>query len=236
MTPGPGRRPKDSLDDWLLIRPKISWPSWPTWPSWTSRISRPSWRAGPSASVSGVLTRDAFRSYFTSTRGERDSEGTARLLTALDLVFADAEQGGPLTFDRMAQWQRVVLGRDLVGFRTMPAFAKGGRERYGLAPNTQALFEHCLSESLQPALPLPSRAARTYLDVLFFHPFEDGNGRAAMLALAFVLARERVLLDQVHPLQTTRWADDPEGAADLARLLGLLISAAERRRAQGRLS
>ncbi|MFE0725841.1 Fic family protein [Streptomyces rochei] len=82
----------------------------------------------------------------------------------------------------------------------------------------------------------PSRAARAYLDILFFHPFEDGNARAAMLALAFVLAREGVLLDQVHPLQTTRWADDAEGAADLARLLGVLITAAERRPSHGRQS
>ncbi|MER6112816.1 Fic family protein [Streptomyces hirsutus] len=159
-----------------------------------------------------------------------------RLLTALDVAFADAEQRRPLTFALMAKWQRAALGHDLVGFRTMPAFAKGGRERYGLAPDTQALFEHCLSESSQRDLPLPSRTARTYLDILFFHPFEDGNARAAMLALAFVLAREGVLLDQVHPLQTTRWADDAEGAADLAVLLGILIIAAERRLSRGRQS
>ncbi|NEB74276.1 hypothetical protein G3I40_03325 [Streptomyces sp. SID14478] len=136
----------------------------------------------------------------------------------------------------MAKWQQSVLDRGLVRFRTLPAFAKGGRERYGLAPTTQAQFERCLSESSQPDLNLPSRTARTYLDVLFFHPFEDGNARAAMLALAFVLAREGVLLDQVHPLQTTRWADDAEGAADLAVLLGILITAAERRPSHARQS
>ncbi|MFG2557055.1 Fic family protein [Streptomyces sp. NPDC048581] len=134
----------------------------------------------------------------------------------------------------MANWQRTVLHRDAVAFRTMPAFAKGGRERYSLAPDTQARFEHCLAESASPDLPLPSRAARTYLEVLFFHPFEDGNARAATLALAFVLGREGVSLDQVHPLQATRWADDAEGAADLAVLLGILITAAERRRSHGR--
>lgn len=136
-----------------------------------------------------------------ATRGGRDSEGTARVLTALDVAFTEAEQGMPLPFALMAKWQRTALGHDLVGFRTMPAFAEGGRERYGIAPDMQALFEQCLSESFHPDLPLPSRAARTYLDILFVHPFEDGNARAAMLALAFVLAREGVLLDQVHPLQ-----------------------------------
>ncbi|WP_433544209.1 hypothetical protein ACQPZG_03200 (plasmid) [Streptomyces sp. CA-294286] len=37
-------------------------------------------------------------------------------------------------------------------------------------------------------------------------------------------------LDQVRPLHTTRWADDAEGAVDLAVLLDLLLTAAERRR------
>ncbi|MEV5421161.1 DUF5958 family protein, partial [Streptomyces albogriseolus] len=96
---------------------------------------------------------------------------------------------------------------------------KGGQERYGLAPDTQAQFEHCLSESTQPDLPLPSRTARAYLDILFFHPLQDGNARTAMSASAIVLARKGPLLDQVHPLQTTRWADDAEGAAGLAVLL-----------------
>ncbi|WP_194377017.1 Fic family protein [Streptomyces durbertensis] len=150
-------------------------------------------------------------------------------MTALDVAFADAEQGRPLTFALMAKWQRTVLGHDSAGFRTMPAFAKGGRERYGLTADTQERFERCLTESAQPDLPLPSRAARAYLDVLFFHPFEDGNARAAIVALAFVLAREGVRLDQVHALRTARWADDAEGAADLAVLLGILITAAERR-------
>ncbi|MFD5569459.1 Fic family protein [Streptomyces cadmiisoli] len=171
-----------------------------------------------------------------ATRGGRDSEGTARVLTALDSAFADAKQGRPLTFALMAKWQRTVLGHDLAGFRTMPAFAKAGRERYGLASDTRARFERCLSESHQQDPPLPSRAARAYLDTLFFHPFEDGNARAAMLALAFVLAHEGVFLEQVHPLQTTRWADDAEGAADLAVLLGILITAAEPRLSHGRQS
>ncbi|MEW1660109.1 Fic family protein [Streptomyces sp. NPDC093707] len=218
MTSVPGQ-PKDSLADWLRIRPEISWPSW-----------------RGACLVSGAPARDSFRDFFMATGGGRDSEGTARVLTALDLAFADAEQGQPLTFALMAKWQRTVLGHDLVDFRTMPAFAKDGRERYGLVPDTQGQFERCLSESAQLDLPLPSSAARTYLDVLFFHPFADGNARAAMLALAFVLARVGVFIGQVQPLQTTRWADDAEGAADLAVLLGILITAAERRLSHARRS
>ncbi|MFC4503600.1 MULTISPECIES: Fic family protein [Streptomyces] len=215
MNYGPDHQ-NDALADWLRIRAEISWPRW-----------------SGGLPVAEPPPLDGFRDFFTATRGARDAEGTARVLTALDRALGDAEQGVQLTFTLMANWQRIVLYRDAVAFRTMPAFAKGGREHYGLAPDTHARFELCLAESSRPDLPLPSRAARTYLDVLFFHPFEDGNARAAILALAFVLAREGVHLDQVHPLQVTRWADDAEGAADLAVLLGILITAAERRLSNG---
>jgi fido (protein-threonine AMPylation protein) len=76
---------------------------------------------------------------------------------------------------------------------------------------------------------LAARAARAYLDVAFFHPFTDGNGRAALLTLTFVLAREGVVLGEVGPLRTTRYVDDPAGAADLAVLVGILIRTARRR-------
>ncbi|MFE5522812.1 Fic family protein [Streptomyces virginiae] len=212
MTSAPDQQ-QDALADWLRIRTQITWPRW--------SATRPDAEAA---------ARNGFRDFFTTTRGSRDAGGTEQVLTALDLALADAEQGERLSFALMANWQRTVLRRASVDFRTGPAFAKGGRERYNLTPDTQARFERCLSESTQPDLPLPSRAARTYLDVLFFHPFEDGNARAAMLALAFILARDGVLLDQVQPLQATRWADDTEGAADLAVLLGILIAATQRRR------
>ncbi|WP_435132432.1 Fic family protein [Actinacidiphila sp. bgisy144] len=154
-------------------------------------------------------------------------------MAALDAAFADARQGVPLSFALLAGWQRTVLGRQSVGFRPAPAFAKGGQERYGLAPGTRTRFERCLSESTHADLPLPARAARAYLDVLFFHPFEDGNARAAMLALAFLLAREGVFLRDARPVAVMRWADDAEGAADLAVLLGILTTAAERKRSHG---
>ncbi|MGW2184088.1 Fic family protein [Streptomyces sp. NPDC001732] len=218
MTSGPGHH-RDALADWLRIRTQISWPCWSG--------------ARPGA---GAPAYDGFRDFFTTTRGSRDAEGTKQILTALDLALADAAQGRRLSFDLLENWQRTVLHQPSAPFRTVPAFAKDGRERYGLPPNTPVWFERCLSESTQPDLPLPSRAARTYLDVLFFHPFEDGNARAAMLALAFVLAREGAPLDQVHPLQATRWADDADGAADLAVLLGILVTAAERRLSNGRQS
>ncbi|GAA3481585.1 hypothetical protein [Streptomyces yanii] len=140
MTSGPHQ--KDALADWLRIRTEISWPRW-------------SCKRG----VVGASARDGFRDFFTATRGSHDAEGTFRVLTALDQALTDAFHGRQLSFALMANWQRTVLRRDSVEFRTTPAYAKGGREYYGLALGTRARFESCLSESTQLDLPLPSRAA-----------------------------------------------------------------------------
>ncbi|MEU5223305.1 Fic family protein [Streptomyces toyocaensis] len=130
----------------------------------------------------------------------------------------------PLTFSLLSGWQRQVLGTPgPPPFRTGDAHAKAGRERCALTPHTPAVFARCPAEADGPGVPLPARAARACLDVAFFHPFDDGNARAALLALAFVLARESVTLHKVGPLRTVRYADDPDGAADLAVLVTILI-------------
>ncbi|OEV39151.1 hypothetical protein HS99_0018470 [Kitasatospora aureofaciens] len=122
----------------------------------------------------------------------------------------------------MAAWQREVLGETEAPFRENDAYAKAGRERYARTPRTQSDFAACLREATDPEVALAARAARAYLDVAFFHPFADGNARAALLTLTHVLAREDVILPEVGPLQTTRYPDDPAGAADLATLIGVL--------------
>ncbi|MGY0021335.1 Fic family protein [Streptomyces sp. cg35] len=162
-----------------------------------------------------------------------DPDRGGRLLVALASSRTAASRQRSLDYTLLAEWQRHVLGLPEVSFRQGEAFAKSGRERYGLTPHTQQDFEHCLYDSADARIPLASRAARAYLDVAFFHPFPDGNARLAMLALAHVLELGGVRLDQVHPLQTTRHADDAAGAADLAVLVAVLIRSS-RRRAEGR--
>ncbi|MFD1046005.1 AMP-binding protein, partial [Kibdelosporangium lantanae] len=75
-------------------------------------------------------------------------------------------------------------------------------------------LDECLTQTTD-TLPLAARAARAYLDVAFFHPFPDGNGRAAMLVLDFVLTRENVGLRLAAPVLMTARYINADDALDL---------------------
>ncbi|MDI6098694.1 Fic family protein [Actinoplanes sp. NEAU-A12] len=228
--------------------PDDTWPdTWPQdWPKWRStelpaaarapRIQPPPvpdalaiWRqvrqmarwerAAEHASGPARTARDGVAEHLA-----RRKYGAERVLAALDLVRVDAAEGGALTFARLEAWQQRVLAVATAPFRTTSAWARAGLERYPYCDELPKAFEACLAEATDPAIPLPSRAARVYLDVLHFHPFADGNARSAALALYFVLAREAVVLDRAAPLLMTRWpASDPRAAEGLARFVALLI-------------
>ncbi|MFE9246102.1 Fic family protein [Nocardiopsis sp. NPDC006938] len=201
----------DALTTWLHTRHHTDW---------THTLTTP-----PTAPF--TPTRDGFTHWCHTTVHPRDPQRARRLLAAHHLTTRDARRGAPLTPRLTAHWQQRVLGTpDPPPLRTHPAHAKNGAERYGLRPNTWTTYARALAQSRQPHVPLPARAARAYLDVAFFHPFEDGNARAALLTLVFVLAREGRGLDQVGPLQLPRHADDPAGAQDLIRLVDTLVRCA----------
>ncbi|MER6678086.1 Fic family protein [Streptomyces sp. NPDC000983] len=207
----------DALAAWVQVRSRIDWTSG------AGQIPAP---------VEPIV--DGLTIWCTEGGRSSDLARGQRLLAALAQSRTDARRRRPLTCGLLAEWQQLVLGTTEVQFRQGDAFAKGGRERYGLTPHTQRDFEHCLRESADPRVPLASRAARAYLDVAFFHPFPDGNARLATLALAYVLELEGVRLDQVGPLQTTRYADDAAGAADLAALVFVLIRSMHQRATSSR--
>ncbi|MFE0460406.1 Fic family protein [Kitasatospora sp. NPDC058965] len=193
----------DSLSAWLRVRREADWQHAPA----LQRVP---------------TDRDGFRSWCGGPVRRRDPIRAERLLAAHTLAREDAARQTPLNFVLLAGWQCEVLAAAEAPFRVSDAYAKAGRERYGLTPHTQADFDSCLNETTDPDIPLAARAARAYLDVAFFHPFTDGNARAALLTLVHVLAREDIVLPEVGPLQTTRYPDDPAGAADLATLIGVL--------------
>ncbi|MFE1347499.1 Fic family protein [Streptomyces sp. NPDC058757] len=208
----PLRSPADHLAEWLAVREAVAWQEVPD----------------PEGGGTATPVTDGPAEDFRAFDGALDPARAEGLLAALDLLREDAARGARLDFDLLRGWQRRVLGvPEPPAFRDRPAFAKDGRERYGLAPDARARLDACLAQSDRGAgapLSLPARAARAYLDVCFFHPFDDGNARAALLALLFVLARENVALDSVLLLR--RWsvrADAPEDARQLAGFVAFHI-------------
>lgn len=121
-----------------------------------------------------------------------------RLGEALPACLAAAAKGQVLDLPRLVDLQRLVLPG--AALRTGPAFAKGGRERYGWAPETLPLLDARLraAHSRNPLL----AALTAYLDLQFFHPFDDGNARAGRLAFHFHAARGGLSFRTTAPLFT----------------------------------
>ena len=167
-----------------------------------------------------LVTVDAHRRWIDTVDEGRDAKRAARLRAALEQCRASARSGDRLTFETLATWQAILLGTQGEQFRTTDAFAKGGRERYAIASDTRSRFEAALDEANDLRVAAATRAAKAYLDVCFFHPFEDGNARAARLVLDHVLMRAGLALHAVEPVfVVSRAADDPRGAWGLAYVI-----------------
>jgi hypothetical protein len=208
----------DHLRNWLAVREAVPWGEAPD--------------GGGDGPV--VPLQDGAADYIRAFDSAVDAARGEGLLAALEVVRADAARGAPLDFDLLSGWQQHVLGTPRPpSFRSWPAFAKGGRERYGIGPDTRGRLDACLAESATDGgrpLALTARAARAYLDVCFFHPFDDGNARAAFLSLVFVLARECVALDGVALLRRFSLpADDPQSGMIMARSIDTHLRETRRR-------
>jgi len=207
----------DHLQRWLEVRETVPW------------------QKAPDGGADGPVTpaRDGAAEDIRAFDGAVDTTRAEGLLAALEQLRADAAHGASFDFELLQGWQRHVLDTPQPPpFRTLPAFAKGGRERYGIGEDTRDRLDACLTESVasgEQPLPLTARAARAYLDVCFFHPFDDGNARSAFLALVFVLAREGVALNAVSLLRRiTFQADDPQDALTLARYIDVHLAETRR--------
>ncbi|MFE0630628.1 Fic family protein [Streptomyces sp. NPDC058864] len=214
---GPAGPAPDHLQRWLEVRETVPWQEAPD--SVTDSPLAP--------------TRDGAAEDIRAFDGAVDATRADGLLAALEQLRADAARGASLDFALLQGWQQHVLGTPQPPpFRALPAFAKGGRERYGIGPDTRDRLDACLTGSAaggRRPLPLTARAARACLDVCFFHPFDDGNARSAFLALVFVLAREGVALNGVSLLRRiTFQADDPRDALILARYIDVHLAETRR--------
>lgn len=141
---------------------------------------------------------DGHRAFIDARDRPRSGERAQRMHAALTFIRGASSE--PLSWTLLKEAQRLVLQADDIDFRVGDAFAKGGRERYGLSTDTHRTFERCLAEASDPNESPLLRASRVYLDICFFHPFEDGNARSARLALDHVLTREGLALRVADPL------------------------------------
>eukprot|EP00658_Telonema_sp_P-2_P067183 TRINITY_DN5611_c0_g1_i2.p1 TRINITY_DN5611_c0_g1~~TRINITY_DN5611_c0_g1_i2.p1 ORF type:complete len:547 (-),score=86.54 TRINITY_DN5611_c0_g1_i2:136-1776(-) len=157
--------------------------------------------------------------YINPARGH---ERATRMKAALALCRKDAKSGAALSFEMVAEWHRLAMGFSEPSrstFRQHDAYAKLGRERYPKTETSEQQFRSLLSEAVSEA-PISVRATRAYLDVCFFHPFDDGNSRVARLLMDFVLTRGGLFLGLCEPLfNLPNRADDFKGAAVLVQLV-----------------
>jgi hypothetical protein len=130
----------------------------------------------------------------------------------------------PLTFDQLAEWQGVVLGASAPAeLRTTDAYAKGGRDRYAYRADLHERVAKAIADTQATTASLVVRAARIYLDICFYHPFADGNARAARLALDHVLTSAGHALQLAAPLfRLPRPPDDVPAAYAFAAAVDLL--------------
>ncbi|MFJ7073457.1 cell filamentation protein Fic [Streptomyces sp. NPDC098781] len=221
LRPESGVRPTKSLPDhlrhWIALRETVPW------------------HQAPDGGGDDPVTpsQDGAAEDIRAFDGSLDPARAQGLLAALELLRADAARGARLDFELIQGWQQHVLGTaQPPPFRHLPAFAKRGRERYGISADTRARLDACLAESAPDAgqpMPLTVRAARACLDVCFFHPFDEGNARSAFLTLVFVLAREGVALDGVRLLRRVSFqADEPDDALILTRYIDVHLTETRR--------
>lgn len=183
----------------------------------------PPLRGGPNPGLDG---HTAYIESVDTRRGAGRAEAMRRALT---LVRTWALEERRLTWPGLCEVQGVVLGQERVGFRQGPAFAKGGRERYGFDEDLPRRFRDKIDRDEADGVHPVAGAARVYLDLCFFHPFADGNGRAARLALDLVLSRAGFAVPDARPIfLLPRVAGSVAGYLDLLRLLVLLCERGRR--------
>jgi hypothetical protein len=202
----PAPEPRDALFEWLSVR-------------------NVAFKHAPSPRPARRALRDGHRIYIEDRERLVDRERAARMSLALTECRKAARRHKPLTFSHLARLAAIVLGKPEVRFRKGVGLAKSGREVYRLTDEAEKRFSECLSQADDAADPVAVRAARVYLDVCFFHPFEDGNARVARLALDHVLTSAGLLLESAEPLfVVARAASDADGAWSLARLVDYLAA------------
>jgi len=194
----------DSTADWLKIRSTLS----------------------ALGSLSEAPTcPDTHLRFIEAVDAARSPERAQRMKHALAACRNAAKSGDPLSYDHLKNWQTHLMGVNaghIRGYRFHDAYAKQGRERYPLYSESSEDEERFIKilEEANTTEPVALRATRAYLDVLFFHPFDDGCSRLARLVFDFVLTQANVAVNGVEAIFLfAKSARDAEGAQRLVELV-----------------
>ena len=149
-----------------------------------------------------------------------DLARASRYLAALDDVRARADRGEALTLDALTRTQAIVLGLDgAAPLRVTDAFARGGAHRYPFVEDLAERLDARLACWRAPHRDAVVAACGLYLDVIFTHPFDDGNTRAASLCYERVCRAARRPTPRFEDL--VRLRKDPGDARGFWRMVRL---------------
>mmetsp|Transcript_29049 Transcript_29049/g.68455 ORF Transcript_29049/g.68455 Transcript_29049/m.68455 type:complete len:536 (+) Transcript_29049:29-1636(+) len=203
----------DSTSEWLAVRSSLA----------NLEIKH-------SLSELPLCEKDSHLLFINSVDASRDASRADNLRHALSQCRKDAAAGDALKFAHLQIWQKYLVPstsyRAAEGgvFRKHDAYAKRGRECYPIDRGTEDRFKELLEQANDESKPLALRAARAYLDVCFFHPFDDANSRMARLVFDFILTRAGVVLQTVDPVFLFgKSAKDGVGAVKLVEVVSKLL-------------
>ena len=140
-----------------------------------------------------------------------DPSRLQRFLRALALARRLADEEAPLGFESLQAVQRAVLAEE-APLRSRPALAKGGAEVYASFGFLPELIRRKLTADLRDEVHPIVQAGRLYLDLIYLHPFEDGNARAGLLGLELVLGRAGLPTPDLGPLVQLKKSAGDAGA------------------------
>lgn len=208
MAPCEPERPRERLVEHLLATLSLDWSEPPPdVQRLLQRVSALPW--APDTSHEAYLER-------VDGPAHADPAREARYREALVEVRGLADRGAALDLPLVTRVQGLVLGRP-AAFRRGAALARGGREAYALFPELEAMLRRKLRVDAADGCHPLVQACRLYLDLIFVHPFEDGNARAARLWWEFLLRRARTCGPRIEEL--VRWEKVPGDAAAAWRLV-----------------
>ena len=131
----------------------------------------------------------------------RDHQREKAYQQALSQVRNLADAQAILHWNLLTEIQEIVLQQS-ISFRQGDAYVK--LDRYAWFPGLESMFCRKIAADARSEVNSIAKAVRLYLDIIFFHPFPDGNARAARLWFEFVLRRDRVNLPSLTALARLR--------------------------------